>query len=359
MIAAAAGVALGLTVAMINLRIPAFNGLLLLPAMYAAIAAHEAGHLICGKMAGLDSGGVAIGGFLFLRSGQFWKLRFDWRGILGGGFAKPLMRGRGEIRRGQLILMIAGGPIVSAVLTVMSGWAVYRYGAGAGAWAVSFFLVSGLITCLSLFPYRGGGMKSDGMQLWQLLRYEESTANWNALLTLQTAETTGALPRDWDAQAMEYLHNTNPEDAAYSHYQLLAYCRALDQGKENEAAMYLENALRKSAKSSRATRHLLYLEAASTSALYRKNAQQARIWLRRASKLRKPESPHAVEAAIAMCEGRYGEALEHLAQAREFLIRRRLDSGLARFAKEKWAERERQCREAICSREEQKTPSRF
>jgi hypothetical protein len=90
-------------------------------------------------------------------------------------------------------------------------------------------------------------------------------------------------------------------------------------------------------------RHALYLEAACSSALLRKNTTNARAWHARAAKLRKPKIG-AAEAGIAMCEERYAEALDHWAAARARVDRLRLDSGLIRFAKARWAECEAECR---------------
>ena len=115
---------------------------------------------------------------------------------------------------------------------------------------------------------------------------------------------------------------------------------------EDDALRHLENALAKSARLGKIVRHALFLEAASASAMVRRGAAQARIWRDRACKLRKPESLHVVEAAIAMCEDRYEEAAKHWEAAGARAARRKLDSGLARFAKEKWAEYEAACRAA-------------
>jgi hypothetical protein len=110
--------------------------------------------------------------------------------------------------------------------------------------------------------------------------------------------------------------------------------------------MHLENALARSAHAGKPLRCALFLEAACASANLRKQAAQARRWRQRACKLRKPESLDVVEAGIAMCEKRYEEAVRHWEAARAHVVRRRLDSGLIRFAKEKWAEYESICRAA-------------
>lgn len=63
---------------------PAFNGLLLIPALYVAIWIHEPGHLVAGALAGFDNGGFAVGGFMFIKSGENWTFRFNPRSWIGG-----------------------------------------------------------------------------------------------------------------------------------------------------------------------------------------------------------------------------------------------------------------------------------
>jgi len=55
-----------------------------------------------------------------------------------------------------------------------------------------------------------------------------------------------------------------------------------------------------------------------------------------------------VDGSIAMCEGRFEDAIQDIAAARAFMAKRQADSGLARFAKERLNDRERRCREALC-----------
>jgi len=165
---------------------------------------------------------------------------------------------------------------------------------------------------------------------------------WMALLALQTEETNGVRPRDWSTHFVEQIVGTDVSASEYLLSQLMLYYRYLDEGAEELALEHLENALARSS-SAKIGRHAIFLEAASASALHRKNAAQARVWRDRACKLHKPESLHAVEAGIAMCEGRYAEAQEHWIAAREHAARRGLDSGLSRFAQEKWREYEEAC----------------
>ena len=74
-----------------NLRyLPDFNGFLFLPALYVAIAIHEAGHLLAGTIVGMPPGALVVGGIVIFKSGERWLIRFDPRCIFGGGLAKVL-----------------------------------------------------------------------------------------------------------------------------------------------------------------------------------------------------------------------------------------------------------------------------
>ncbi len=72
------------------------------------------------------------------------------------------------------------------------------------------------------------------------------------------------------------------------------------------------------------------MEAASASATLQKDVAHARVCVNRARKLRKPKSTAAVKGAIAMCESRFADALKKWAEALDYLVRNKLDSGLAR-----------------------------
>jgi len=320
---------------------PACNGLLLLPALYLVIAVHELGHLAAGRLAGLDTGGIAVGGFVWTKSGKNWVFRFDRR-LLGGGFFKPLS-GTAGFRPVRYAWMVAGGPAVSLFVTVVCGWVSVHYGSGRWDWVGTLFWTS-LVGVTSLLPFSSGLNKSDGMLLRMLTQYAERSRSWMALLALQTEEARGLRPREWDPRLVEQMLAVDTRASEYTCCQLMAYYRCFDEGPEGAALEHLESALAGSARSGVAVRHALYLEAASASVGISKHAGQARVWLQRACKLRKPDSLDVVEAGIAMCEGRYQEAARHWEAARARVLQRRLDSGLIRLALEKWAEQEAVCR---------------
>jgi hypothetical protein len=328
---------------------PPFNALLWLPAIYVGIAIHEIGHLLAGKLVGMEPGGISVGGFRFFKSGERWVFRFDGR-LLISGFAKPLLA-KGDFRRAPQAWMVAGGPIASILFLGVCTYAIFHFGRGAWDWIGTLFW-GATLGLTSLIPYSGGGLKSDASLLWQLLRHPEASHRWIALLALQTEETKGALPRDWDPELMENVLNVEESEPHYTYAQLLGFYRSFDQRDTPAALQHLENALAAAARSgNRRLRMACFLEVAAASARERKNAANARIWLARATKAQKPESTAGIEAEIAMAEGRYGDAIRQWAAARDFIVKKRLDSGLARFAKERITERERVCHASLSDNE--------
>jgi hypothetical protein len=316
-----------------------------LPILYVSVAVHEVGHLIAAKLVGMEAGGIVIGGLVIFKSGSRWLTRFEWRRILSGGLFKPLPR-KGDFDPARYAWMVAGGPLATALLIGTGGIAFWRSPAGAGGWLGTLWWINVALGILCLLPSRGVN-KSDGARLWQLLRHPEEARSAMALLQLQTEETAGVQPRDWDAGLFEEMLKGDPKAGESSYRQMLAFYRRIDEGNEAAALLHLENALARSGCCGRLVKHWCFLEAACSSAIIRGDPEKARTWLARATRLRKPQSKHGLEAAIAMSEKRYEDAVRHWDAALADLAKRKLDSGLARFGKAKIAEYQSRCREAI------------
>ncbi len=121
--------------------------------------------------------------------------------------------------------------------------------------------------------------------------------SWAALLALQTEDVNGVRPRDWNSDLAGLVLAIDPSAAEYPFCQLVACYRRLDEGAESLAVEHLERALARSARAGKPFRHAWFLEAACASANIAKKAAQARQWAERASKLAKPQSLDALEAA--------------------------------------------------------------
>ncbi len=321
---------------------PAFNIWLLVAALYVGIAIHEVGHLVAGALVGVDAGAISFGAFVFARQGKHWSLHFDRRRWLGG-FFKPLAAAAG-FKPSRCAWMVAGGPLASVALTVLCGRLYLRFGNGAWVWVGSLFWTSLSLAVISAIPFSSGLNKSDGARIWQLVRHPARTRSWIALLEIQTQEANGLRPCDWDSKSFNEVLTADVSASEYLPCQLFAFYRRLDEGSDDVALQHLESLLAASARAGKPVRHILFLEAALASATIRKQATQAREWLERARNIQKPKSLHAVEAAIAICEGRYEDAARHWQAARERIVRLRLDSGLTRSALEGWAKQESICR---------------
>lgn len=344
------GVLIGVLVGMLQVRLPTFsgmgfNGLLLIPAFYVSIAVHELGHLLAGSLVGMPPGGLVIGGIVIFKSGRRWIIRFEPRRVFGGGLAKALPQ-KDSLRLASFGWMVAGGPIASVLLTIACAFVNFRFGDGKWEWTGTLFWMALLTVIVSLAPFSSGINKSDGARLWLLLRRPDKCRSWMALWALQTEETHGVMPRDWDADLVRQMLAVDPSAREYPYTQLLAFYRCVQEHTESAALEHLENALARSARVTKVFRQCISLEAASSSALFRGNAAQARTWLARTGKVHEPVSTNTAEAAIAIREKRYDDALRYLAAARARIERRKLDSGLARFAKEQIAEREALCKRA-------------
>jgi len=325
--------------------LPDFNALLLLPALYAAIAIHEVGHLVAGAIVGMPPGALVIGGIVIFKSGTRWIVQFNYRQLLGGGFAKVLPP-KGDFRPVRFAWMVAGGPIAGFLLMFACLLGLELYGRGTWAWIGTLFWVALLITIAPLIPISAGLNKSDGARLWLLLKRPEQSRSWMAVLRVQTEEMRGTVPREWDAALVKEMLLAEPSAREYPYIQLLAFYRCTDQNNEQMALEHLENALATSDRCGKRLSQYLFLEAGAASAQWRGNVAQARAWLKRAGKVQKPLSTDGALAAIAICEKRYDDALRHLAALRTQIERRKLDSGLVHFAKERITLFERLCQNA-------------
>jgi hypothetical protein len=339
------GILLGMSPSMHLHHFAGLNGFLFFPALYVTVAVHEMGHLLAGRIVGMRPGAIVIGGIVVFKSGQRWLFRFNYRRMFSGGLAKVLPQ-KGDFRPALFGWMIAGGPVASLTFTVLCGFVAIRYGRGVWGWNDTLFWVALLTAVAPLVPVSSGLNKSDGARLWILMRRPEQARPWMALWALQTEETRGVLPRNWDPELVRTALMADRFSGEYSYIQLLAFYRCTDEKKEQNALQHLENALARSASSSKVFRQCIFLEAASCSALSRGNVSQARTWLERTGEVREPASTDVAEAAIAIREQRYDDALRFLATARSRIERLKLDSGLARFAKEKLAEYEQMCESA-------------
>ena len=66
------GSAIGIGADSLGVKLPQLNFLVWIPLLYIAISIHELGHLLAGKMTCMASGGIVVGGFVAMKSGDHW-----------------------------------------------------------------------------------------------------------------------------------------------------------------------------------------------------------------------------------------------------------------------------------------------
>jgi hypothetical protein len=324
---------------------PSVNFFIWIVAVHFMILLHEMGHLAAGHLVGLPPGGIRVGCFTLIRSGDRWVFRFDLAGF-ASGMAIPLTP-EGETRISSLVWMVAGGPIVSVVLMAVCWVAWIRFGDGTGDWIGSCWWAA--LACLScLIPMSYGTIKSDISRLWMFWRAPGEAKAWIALVAVSAENLRGVRPREWTRSLVEEI-DTPGEKGRSLQAGLLLYCRCWDESDFEGALQQLENCLAASTRAGKMMRQVLYLEAAVASAFHRHSAAQARTWRERACKLGRLRAGAGSAAAIAMCEGRYEDALKDIDTARHYILKRNPGSGLSIFAREQLDWREQECRAAIAS----------
>lgn len=325
-----------------QIRWPANNDWLIIPAVLVSLAIHEFGHLLVGLLVGLGVDGIWVGPFGYFRSGDRWLFRFEIKSILCGCY-KPKIGAAGHSAR-NYAWMVAGGPLFSLALVAASWTASRQAGDGTWAWIGTLFWVSLVPLLFSAVPYSAGHNMTDTARIWQLIRNPVEAKAWMAILDIQSQEAQGVGPGDWNSEHVDFMLRATRKTTGYAYFQLMAHYRRLAEGMEEAALEHLENALSESHRMGKLLRSVIFVEAASASTVMRKLPSQARVWRDRACAIWKPKSLDGLDAEIAMLEGRYEDALRHLEGARAYLDRLGLNSGIVRFARTELAKKEALCR---------------
>jgi len=320
-----------------------FNGLLFFPALLFAIAIHESGHALGGAAVGLKNGGMAVGPLLFWKGTTGWHFRFNWQCLMGG-YYRPLAD-LNSFRPRAAAFMIACGPLADLSMVLVCA-TLLRQGVRSEWWG-TLFCIECLLLALNCIPYSTGSSKNDGARFRQLLFRPAEARSWIALMELQTQDARGLKPAEYDDVAFQTAMEFVLEANEYWYCRYLAFYRSIDQGKPELALLHLEDALSRSGRSGNAVQRVLYSEAAFASTALLGKAEQAKVWRARAVRAQKSPPLDAVDAAIAMAECRYADALAFFEKARLRVQQRKVDSGMVKFALAEWAIYEDRCREGL------------
>jgi hypothetical protein len=203
------------------------------------LATHEIGHLLGGLSQGMR--------FLLLIVGPFgWHAsvsgtRFEWNTNLAlmGGIAAAVPTKVGADLRRQLLVLIAGGPAASLLLTVLAVGIASVSDPRFTAYCVVVAASSFGIFLVTLIPVRSGGFMSDGMQIIDVLRGGSAVVERSALMQIFAESLDGVRPRDWDSKAIDELSKISADDPLRSTGgSLYLLYRAMDSGHHADIARY-------------------------------------------------------------------------------------------------------------------------
>lgn len=328
------------------------NGVLILSvivAFFIVITVHELGHVIAGKLSGMQLFLLIVGPLQIKRQGE----RLEWslnRSItLAGGLAGMVPTDTRQLRK-QLLWMVAGGPLGSLLLAVsiFAGLAVFdlfmlspeRHTIGTYL-GQRFLLFTGVISSVifltTLIPNQSAGFLSDGRRLLRLWRGGAVGEQEAATVALMALSMKGERPRDWDPALIERVV-VETGDAFASTGQILAYTHELDRGDVAAAHRYLTAVLSHWPRLAKMVQSWLAVEAAYFEAWHRHDVSAAQTWLEqvvdgpfleKASRLR-------AEAAVSWRQGNRETAVQQINEALS-LVDSLTDKGSAQ-AERAWLE---------------------
>lgn len=247
-----------------------------------ALALHEVGHFVAGKLVGFD-----VRAFLgpVVVSQERGKVHLALRkqdAAIGFMCARIITRSVRKLRK-KLVFFVAGGPLADllsvVVITIILGVGTLH---GLPAWfkaiAVYWGVVSG-IQLGGLFLTRSyHGLVPDGARLRMLARSPENARRWMSILAVDMQRLSGLRPKFWRRTWVQAAGNGKDAtyDAFYGCWQ--AYVWANDCEDENRAGRHLEACLQNVRIAPKSFREALIAEASVFHAWFRHDAEKSQKW---------------------------------------------------------------------------------
>lgn len=137
-------------------------------AFVAAVAAHEAGHLVAGEIAGLAPRFAHVGPVTFTRERGRWATGWDWQQPWWGGRVACDRPAPGRWREAAFLL---AGPAANLAAGLLAAPLVVAADLSAWprCWAGLFAAQSLFLAGVNLVPLTDRRLASDGLALWRLL----------------------------------------------------------------------------------------------------------------------------------------------------------------------------------------------
>src|SRR5258708_5347480 len=284
--------------------------LLIIPGMAlgAALAAHEAGHLLAAWMAGFQLAQRKFG-----KNAPAWKLYPC--AVLRLSVVALEPRKADHLPR-RLLFLVLGGPLASLFLPLLvESWLYWtRPHLLLAAFAVHVFSVfSVLVGIAALLPDTGKGNFSDGSRILMLRKNDSGAQRWISIVQLQLALSSGEHPRTWNESSVTRAAEIDDDSRDALAARWLGYLWATERQDITSATKYLEEALAAPGSAPAWLRDRLFLEAAVFQAWFRDDSTKAHFWARRVRERKlTPLQQLRLDIALLWSHGKLFDAWEKM-----------------------------------------------
>ncbi len=285
--------------------------LLALPLLaFVVLLVHEVGHLAGGLSRGMRFMLLIVGPLRLRRTVSGIKLDWFVRGETLGGLA-AVMPDMTRPMRGQMLSLIAGGPVASLLLTALALAAAAVTDGRLSAYLTLLGLLSIPIFVVTALPMRAGGFLSDGRQFLELLRGGRAVEQRTMLIAAYAQALSGVRPRDRDPVLLERALALRGEEPLRDiSAAMLAFQVALDRRELAAAGEWVDVLAEGHDAYPAGFRQSIACDIAYFAARYRHDPAAAAGWYARAKGGVVEKSQRALtEAAIALATGDAAAAL--------------------------------------------------
>ena len=313
-------------------------------ALIVSITIHEIGHLIAGKAVGFKFYMLTVGPFKIQRKGDRLSTGINKHLNIGGGLTLMLPKTE-QYEDSHMFWFILGGPTANFFFTLITLAAVLTLvmisselaGSLAAYIVYTTAFISLLLGLTALLPANSDLFESDGTQLLDLKRGGDKAVIKQKLMALSVSIWNGMRPRDIDKKKLDSLLEMTggKTDSSALAARLISAIYHLDSGQINEAEVVIDAIVTCLEKDRNVILEgTVYSEKAFIAAAYRKDAETAQSFLKKAKKgFTEDQTIARAEAALLILNENIDEAKNRakdgLAAADESI-----DKGSAVFEKE-------------------------
>jgi peptidase M50-like protein len=215
-------------------------------ALLAVVVVHELGHLLAGIAVGFRFSFFAIGPLRIERTGSgTFRIGLNREPAFFGGAAATVPH-RTDALRLRFAVVVGAGPVASLALTIVAATALYLAPGGTPALRILWSwlrLLSGLLFVATSLPTSFGGLASDGLRFFRLLRPGPMCDRELALLTLYAWQFSGTRPHSWDGALIARGLSVRDGSVFECQMHLFSYLHAIDTGNIEVAHESIKSAL--------------------------------------------------------------------------------------------------------------------